>query len=54
MPARVVLLNGIRIVVDPIAYADQVLAVANRGDARLESAIVQLAQWLRAHTETIS
>jgi hypothetical protein len=41
--------NGPRLA-DPIAYADQLLALVNRGETRLEDAGAQLAHWLREHT----
>lgn len=41
-------LNGIRLAVDPIALADQILLLVNRTQS-LQGAEEQYAQWLRDH-----
>jgi death on curing protein len=48
--ATFLLINDLRIAADPVAYADQLLALVNHGDERLEDAATQLAQWLRQNT----
>ncbi len=52
--ATFLLMNGLRIAADPLAYADQILAVVSRGDVRLEDAMARPARWLRDNTETVS
>lgn len=52
--ATFLLMNGLRIVADPVAYADKIRAFINRDGARLEDAMAQLAQWLQDHTEPVS